>query len=154
MSDFGLSLRISAAYGISLLSNNRDPQIWRTSFVGLSGLSCAGLSGLSGRSRLCDRIDPFDQINRTDQTHQTDHFEIAPPFHLQIQIARTTKNSRHTRKRHALFGQPESQHLFPWHSRLYQLFFTRSRMFEISDQHPIKLPASDPIRRGNRAREK
>ena len=28
----------------------------------------------------------------------------APPFHLQIHIARTTQNSRHARKRHALFA--------------------------------------------------
>lgn len=30
--------------------------------------------------------------------------ETAPPFHLQIQITRTTQNSSHARKRYALFA--------------------------------------------------
>jgi hypothetical protein len=45
--------------------------------------------------------------------------ETAPPFHLQIHIARTTQTFSHARKRHALFWQAEAQYLFPWHSRLY-----------------------------------
>ena len=36
----------------------------------------------------------------------------APPFHLQIQIERATHNVDYERKRHALFGQAESQYLF------------------------------------------
>ena len=70
----------------------------------------------------------------------------APPFHLQIHIARTTHTSGHASKRQALFGYAESQHLFPWHSRLYQLFFTGGRMLEIGDQHPIELPSTNPVK--------
>jgi hypothetical protein len=57
-----------------------------------------------------------------------------------------TQNVDHARKCHALFGQAEPQYLFPWHSRLYQPFFTSCRMLEIGNQHPIKMPVSDPVR--------
>ena len=87
------------------------------------------------------QLSPFSQVPLVAR-----HAGGAPPFHLQIHIARTTHNSSHARKRHALFGQAESQYLFSWDSRLHQLFFTGCRMLEIGNQHPIKLPSTNLVR--------
>ena len=91
------------------------------------------------------------QIDKTDLIDQIDHLETAPPFHLQMQIADTAQPV--ARKRQALSWQTESQHFFPWHSRLDQLFFAQCRMIEIRDQDPIELPSTHPLRGRNRTRK-
>jgi len=101
--------------------------IWFVSFIWLAGSS-----------------------NQTNQTNLFDHihlFDAAPPFHLQIHLARTTDNVDHARKRQILLRQAEPQDFFPWHSRLNQLFFAGFRAIEIRNQHLIKMPAGDLFRR-------
>lgn len=89
------------------------------------------------------RISRSSRLSR--ESRKSRPVGTAPPFHLQFHIAGTTLICYHARKRRALSGQAESQDLFPWHSRLNQLFFTGCRVLEIGDQHPIKLPSANPV---------
>ena len=129
------------------MREEREKRDWRE--MSRTSYTCANPAYLQSPTQLARHTflaSPASRASRAPCGHSS-------ALSLTVSSKKPSTTAARRLKQSALRKYPEPHHFLARDSGLHQLLFTGSGMLEISDQHPIKLPVSDPIRRRNRARE-